>query len=119
MLVPGLEGSEERLRALGLSSLERRRLRGDLFALYSFLRRGRVKGGAEPCSLGSSDRTPGNGSNLQQGRFTLDMRKHFCTERVVKLWNRLHGEGVDAPGLSGFERHSDSALNTMLQLGQP
>ncbi|KAK4831434.1 hypothetical protein QYF61_017565 [Mycteria americana] len=46
-LVKGLEGMscEEQLRALGLSSLENRRLRGNLMALYSFLRRGRGEGG--------------------------------------------------------------------------
>jgi len=43
--------SEERLRALCRSGLESRRLRGDLTALCSLLRRGRGEGGAELCSL--------------------------------------------------------------------
>ncbi|KAK4811562.1 hypothetical protein QYF61_016021 [Mycteria americana] len=100
-----LEGmsSEEWLRALGLSRLEKRRLMGNLIALCSFLRRGCGEGDAELFSWGSRDRTPGNGSKLHQGRFRLDMRKQFFTQRVVKPWNRLPGEVVDAPSLSEFE----------------
>ena len=59
--------SEERLRPRGLSSLERRRLRGELLVLYSFLRRGSGEGGADLFSLGSSDRIRGNGSKLCEG----------------------------------------------------
>ena len=117
----GLEGMsyEERLRTSGLSTLENRRLRGDLIALYSFLRRGSREGGAELFSLVSGGTTPGNGSKLYQGSFRLDIRKHFFTERVVKPCNRLPREVVDAPSLSVFKRHLDNALNNMLYLGQP
>jgi len=88
-LVVGLVGMsyEEQLRTLGLSILEKRRLRGDLIALYGFLRRGRSEGGAELFSLVSSDRTRGNGSKLHQWRF----RKHFTelyNHKIILGWKR-------------------------------
>ncbi|KFW70396.1 hypothetical protein AS28_03201, partial [Pygoscelis adeliae] len=46
--------------------------------------------------------------------FRLNIRKHFFTERVVKHWNRLPREVVDALSLSVFKRHLDSALNNVL-----
>ena len=114
-LVKGLEGMsyKERLKTLGLSSLEKRRLRGDLLALYNFLRRVSGEGGADLFSLGSGARTCENGSNLHQRRFRLDMRKHFFTKRVVKRWNRLPGEVIDAPCLSALKRHVDNTLNVL------
>ena len=115
-LVKGLKGMsyEEQLRTLGLSSLQKRRLRGDLIALYSFLRRASGEGGAELFSLYPVIHTHGNGSKLHQGRFRLDIRKHFFTKRVLKHWNRLPREEVDAPSLSVSKRHLDNALNNML-----
>ena len=112
----GLEGMayEEQLRTLGLSSSEKRRPRGYLLALCSFLRRERGEGGADLFSLGFRDRTRGNGSKLHQGRFRLDIRKHFFTERVVRHCNRLPREVVNVPSLSVLKRHLGNALNTML-----
>ena len=59
-------------------------------------------------------KTRGNGFKLKVGKFRLDVRGNYFTERVVRCWHRLPGEVVDASSLEVFKVGLDGALGSLV-----
>jgi len=117
-MIRGLEPLcwEEGLGELGLLSLEKRTLRGDLIAAFQYLKEACKKDEDRLFSRACCNRARGNGFKLKEGRFRLDIRKNFVTVRVGKPWHRLPREAVVAPSLETFKARLDGALSNLIQL---
>ena len=105
---------KDRLRELGLLSLEKRRLWGDLIAAFQYLKGAYKKEGSQLSERGDNSRTRGNGLKLKEGRLRLDVKGKFFAKSVVRCWHRLPREAVDAPSLEVFKARLDGALGNLV-----
>ena len=103
----------ERLRELGLFSLEKRRLRGDLRNAYKYLQGGGQEDGARLFPVVPRDRTRDNGHKPKHRKFHLNTRKNFPL-RVTEHWNRLPRGAVESPPLEILKTRLDKVLCSLL-----
>ena len=83
---------------------------------FQYLKRNSKKEGDALFSKICCDRTRKNGFKLREVRFRLDIRKKSFTVRVVRRWNRLPRDVVDAPSLETLKVRLDNALISLIWL---
>ena len=82
-MIRGLETKpcEERLEEIGMFSLEKIRLRGDMTALFKYLKDCHTEEGQDLISIIPECKTHNNGLKLKEARFRLNIRKNFLLEQ--------------------------------------
>ena len=110
-LVPKLKYKtyEERLTCLGLTSLETRRLRGDLIEVFKILK------GFEDVDFHnffalSNTSTRGHSLKLFKYGCRLDCRKFAFYNRIVNIWNELEEDIIACDSINGFKNRLDKYL---------
>jgi len=105
---------KNRLREMGLFIMEKRRPQGDLVADFQYLKGSYRTEGDRLFSRVCGDRTVGNGFKIKEGRFRLDIRKKSFRVRVLRHWNSLPRDAVDALSLETVKMKLDKALSNLI-----
>lgn len=103
-LVPGIKDLSypERLKALGLPTMEYRRLRSDMVQTYKLINKmDNIKDGF--LKINQTRMTRGHTLKLEKTRYRTNLRGHSFKLRVVNNWNSLSDQVVNAPSLFSFK----------------
>ena len=103
-LVPNFRNSTytERLKYLGIPSLEYRRERADMIQVFKILHKYK-KSNSTMFKLTDNNRTRGNNFKLFKQRSRTELRRNSFSNRFVNKWNALDKEMVLAPSVNSFK----------------
>lgn len=99
---------------MGFFSLQKRRLWKDLLETFQHPKRACKKAGEGLLTRACRDRTRANGFKIKEGMFRLAIRKTFFTVRMVRHWNKLFREAVDAQFLEMVKARLEGSLSSLL-----
>jgi ribonuclease P/MRP protein subunit RPP40 len=114
-MVSGLNGKtyEEKLKEVGLTTLEERRVRGDMIECYKILT-GKYNVSPDTWFTMANDGRQGMGTrnsngflNIARNEANLDIRKNFFSVRVWDKWNSLDSFIKEAPSKNAFKNRYD------------
>lgn len=109
--VDGVRGMayEERLKVLGLMTLEGRRLRGDLIEVFKMYK-GWSGLNFDDFFLRCNNNLRGNTAKIYKKRFNTNIGKFMFTNRVVEFWNKLPDYVLESNNINGFKNRLDEVL---------
>ena len=91
----------------------KKRLRGDMIALFQYLKSCQKEEGIDLFSIAPESRTRTNGWKPVRGRSNLKIRRKFLTVRTTKQGNSLWVM-MGTPSLEVFKKRLDSHLSGMV-----
>jgi len=99
----------DRLQKFGLTTLETRRLRGDLIEVFKMFK------GFDNIKLNdffklSSTTLRGHSLKIYKPQVHLDVRKFFFTVRIIDIWNSLPISLINCETIATFKKHLDCLL---------
>ena len=105
---------KNRLRELGVFSLEKRRLHADLLAAFQYLKGAYRKAGEELFIRTGSNRKRGNGLKLEEVRFINRYQEEIIYCEDGETLEQVAQEVVNAPSLEAFKARLDGALTNLV-----
>jgi len=104
-MIPGLKdlNYEERLKELGIWSLEERKNQADLLEVFKMNSGLSAISFQEFFEVDKQQKTQGHSWKIHKQRCHLDVRKYFFSDRVVNRWNKLDQDIVDCESVNGFK----------------
>ena len=103
---------EEKLKTLNLFSLEKRRVRGDMIAVFRIIK-GFDKVDSAKFFRFRNHTWPSRYHSQQiiKQKFKTDIRKNFFSQRIINFWNKLPTFVVDSSSINLFKINLDRYFN--------